>query len=161
MTRVPFIVALVLGLAGSALAQTPAELIEQYEAAARTLTEQEAGAGMAEEIGTLRAWLGEARAFESADEPEKVRQRLELARAQIRLIEAAIERARVEAAVRTAEDATKARTAAAAEVRNQAFGLEQRLAELEAQTGGVAPADGAVPAGDASPTPAPPPGGAP
>lgn len=148
MKRAFLIAALAAAFAGPAAAQSPAELIAEYEAKARALTEHEAGSRVAEELGTLRAWLTEARKFMEDDEPRLLQQRLELARAQIRLIEASIERARIEAAVRQTRREAEAREKAAADARNEAFRLEQRLIELEQKARAAAPA---APVGEDAP----------
>lgn len=144
-------------------AQSPADLIKQYEAEARALTEQGGSARVVEQIGTLRAWLGEARAYLASDEPERLQRRLELSRAQIRLIRANLERAQVEAAVRSTRDQAEATEKVATDLRNEAFRLEQRLTELEQKAGpsGAAPAPTPAATPAATPTPAPAPGGTP
>lgn len=141
-------------------AQSPRELIKAYEAEAQALSEAEGGARAAEQIGTLRAWLGEARSALLADEPEVLRQRLELARAQIRLVQANIDRSAVEAETLKVKDRATALSKSATELRNEAFRLEQRLTEIEAKAREAA-ATAPAPVGEDAPVIAPPPGGAP
>lgn len=133
MKRALFTALCVLAPLGAHAEETPAQLIEQYDTRARALSEQATGAATIEEIGTLRELIGQARAFVEARKPTLARRRLDLARAQIGLIEASIERARLEDEIRALEGEADARTEAATKARNEAFALEQRLAELERQ----------------------------
>lgn len=133
MKRALFIALCALAPLGAHADEAPAALIAQYETRARALSEQATGAGTIEEIGTLRELIGQARAFVEARKPTLARRRLELARAQIGLIEAFIERAKLEDEIRALEADADARTEAATRARNEAFALEQRLADLERQ----------------------------
>lgn len=125
-------------------AENPTDLIDRYETTARTLSEQATGASTIEEIGTLRELLGQARAFVEARKQDLAQRRLELARAQIGLIEAFIERARLEDEIRTLEAEADARAQAATTARNEAFALEQQLADLEHRAR-IAPAPALAP----------------
>ena len=98
---------------------------------------------MSLELGTLREWIGEARAYLRADDEDLVKRTLERVRVQARLVDALLHRATAEAAARTAHESADAKENEAASLRNEAQALEQKLAELEQKAKAAAAGGGA------------------
>ncbi len=129
--RLRWSVALLLGLATPAAAQDYQRRIDEYSAAAEGLAKADAKGHVTLELGTLREWIGEARAYLRDEEEEAVVQTLDRVRVQARLVDALLRRARSEAQARAAHEAADSKENEGAKLRNQAQALEQKLAVLE------------------------------
>jgi hypothetical protein len=123
---------LVGGWAGSALAApTLSQRMEKYDDYARQLERHAAAHKVTQELGTLRAWLGEARAYLKQDEEDDLKSTLRRAHAQIRLIDALLARSAAEERAAEALKAAEAKEAEAEKARDAAFAAERELAKLE------------------------------
>ena len=124
--------ALIGGWAGSALAApTLSQRLEKYDEYAQQLERHAAAHKVTQELGTLRAWLGEARAYLKQDAEEELTTTLRLAHAQIRLIDARLARAAAEERAAQALKDAEAQEAVAEKAREAAFAAERELATLE------------------------------
>ncbi len=128
---VALVLGLVCGFASPALAQDYQRRIDDYQAAATEFSTKEAKGQAALELGTLREWIGEARAYLREDDEDALKRTLDRARVQSRLVDALIRRATAEAEARTAHEAADAKENEAGSLRNEAQALEQKLAALE------------------------------
>lgn len=122
---------MVCGLASPALAQDYQRRIDDFQAAANEFSKMDAKGQVALELGTLREWIGEARAYLRGDEEDALKRTLDRARVQSRLVDALIRRAAAESEARAAHEAADAKENEAGSLRNEAQALEQRLAALE------------------------------
>jgi hypothetical protein len=111
----------------------PQDTITAYTVKAQEFEARDEARIATHEVGTLRAWLGEAQAYLAQDNEALLEQALDRIESQARLIEALIARAAAEDAATKAHAQADAREKEAALMRNAAFELEQKLAELEKQ----------------------------
>ncbi len=111
----------------------PKAAIERYTEAAEAFDARDARKQVANEIGTLRAWLGEARAYLKTGDDDELAATLQRASVMVRLIDALQRRAEAEAKAREAHAAADEKERAAATARNTAYELEQQLAAMEQQ----------------------------
>lgn len=124
-----------VGLTGPALAKKPPQdVITEHTVKARDFETRERAQVVNHEVGTLRAWLGEAQAYLAQDEEELLARALARMKAQTMLIEALLARAEAEEKARTAHAEADTREKEAGKMRNAAFAVEQELAELERRT---------------------------
>lgn len=131
------LVAALLGaLAAPAAAKDPKDpkaAIERYTEAAQAFDARDARKQVSNEIGTLRAWLGEARAYLKTGDDEELAATLQRASVMVRLIDALQRRSEAETKAREAHAAADEKERAAATARNTAYELEQQLAAMEQQ----------------------------
>ncbi len=130
--------ATLLAVALSTLTATPGraapdtgEAIERYGAAADDFDRRDERKQVAHEIGTLRAWIGEARAYRKTDDEEELLSTLQRAKVMVRLIDALLMRGAAENAAREAHAVADAKERDATAARTAAYELEQQLAEME------------------------------
>ena len=121
-----------LGGVGAALAAPSlSRRLQEYEGYAQQLERHPAAHKVTRELGTLRAWLGEARAYLKQDEEDDLKATLRRAHAQIRLIDALLARAGAEEKAAAQLKQAEAKEAEAERAREAAFAAERALAELE------------------------------
>ncbi len=111
----------------------PKAAIARYDEAADAFDARDARKQVSNEIGTLRAWLGEARAYLKTGDDDELAATLQRASVMVRLIDALQRRAAAEAQAREAHAAADEKERAAATARNAAYELEQQLAAMEQQ----------------------------
>ena len=122
---------LLAALPAQAQKRAPKELIAHYEARAQAFEQRDARRDVVSEIGTLRAWLGMARAYLKQEEEKDLQLSLQKIRAQSRLIHALLDRADAELAAKEGAAEAESREKEASALTEEAFGLEQKLRELE------------------------------
>ncbi|MCA9540833.1 MAG: hypothetical protein KC620_18160 [Myxococcales bacterium] len=130
---------LLVALALPARAEKPAAELTRYEQEVTAYEARDEARQATHEIGTLRAWLGEARAYQNQEAQKPLARTLERIRVQARLIDALLLRAAAEGEARKLSAEADAKERAATDARNAAFELEQRLASLESQARQEAP----------------------
>lgn len=123
---------LALFLAAPALAGPSAQdRITRFTVRAQELDAADTEKQFTQELGTLRAWIGEAQAYLAQEEEELLDRALDRAAVQIRLIEALLDRAKAEAAARAAHEKADALERELAGTHEKAIELEKRKAALE------------------------------
>lgn len=129
----PVLALLLLGLAaGPAFgSKKKQEQIAQLTVKAEELQARDAKKVVTQEIGLLRAWLAEAQAYLVEDEEDELKQAMDRATAQARLIGALLDQVEAEDAARKAHEKADAREKQVLETRNEAFELERKKSALE------------------------------
>jgi hypothetical protein len=129
----PVLALLLLGLAaGPAFgSKKKQEQIAQLTVKAEELQARDAKKVVIQEIGLLRAWLAEAQAYLVEDEEDELKQAMDRATAQARLIGALLDQVEAEDAARKAHEKADAREKQVLQTRNEAFELERKKSALE------------------------------
>ena len=120
-------------------------LIDEYQAIAEDFARHDAQEAVALELGSLREWLGEARAYFKQDEESALRRTLDLVRVQARLIDALLRRAVASTAARQAHEQADAKESERERLGNEARTLQEELAALEKQAASSTAPAGAKP----------------
>ena len=126
-------------LAASVAAASPREEIGQYTLRAAELEKLVEGDAIADEVGTLRAWIAEAQGLLDAGEADAVARSLDRVRAQAALVEALVDRRRADVAERAARNEADGAERDVQAIRRKAEERERMLRQLELQEAPVAP----------------------
>ncbi|MBU0553498.1 hypothetical protein KKF91_15960 [Myxococcota bacterium] len=113
---------------------SPREIIEGYTAQATQLELRDARREVVSEMGTLRAWLGEAQVYLKQEDDKQLAFTIRRVQAQAGLIQALLDRKDAERAAKEAAEAVIQREQEASAMAEEAFRFEKELVELERKT---------------------------
>lgn len=127
------------GPCAQAQAAPPQEVITHYTLAAGQLEHRDTQRSAVSELGTLRAWLGEAQVYLKQDDEKQLAFSLKRIQAQVKLIEALLDRKDAERAAKEAAEAVIQKEQEASAMTEEAFRFEKELVSLEKKTQEEAP----------------------